>query len=172
MKFLLLAFVLLFRLPAVWACSCVTERLPEAQKIAKARAQASLVFTGRVESTAVVTRTDSVHFRTRAGADTLVISRQQYLQVTFTIREQLKGRPVAGTVAVLTAGSGAACGASFQVGTDYLVYAYRVEEAYSSRVGMYPVRPYFATDLCTRNKELRATSAAELRQLQELAHHD
>lgn len=170
MKTLLLIWCLLLSGGGAWACSCVNEKSPEKQKIAKAHAQAGLVFTGRVVAEALVEKTDTTHFRTRSGADTVVTSRQQYLQYTFAITQQLKGQPVAAaTVAVLTARSGAACGISFQVGADVLVFAYSVDTAYSPRGTTKPVPPYFMTGLCTRSKELRYTEAAELRQLKQLA---
>ncbi|MBF9140925.1 hypothetical protein [Hymenobacter properus] len=171
LKFLFLTCTLLLQFSGAWACSCVNAKLPEKQKIAKAHAQANLVFTGRVVAEALVEKTDTVHIRTRTGADTVVTSSQQYRQFTFAVTQQFKGEPVAATVTVLTATMGASCGTSFRVGADVLIYAYRVDKAYGPRGTVHPVPPYFTTDLCTRNKELRDTQDAEVRQLQELARH-
>ncbi len=169
MKVLLLVATLLLNGSGARACSCVGEKIPEKQKIAKARAQASLVFTGRVVAVAEVVETDTVHFRTRAGADTVVTSQRQYRRYTFAVAQQLKGPPAGTTVAVRTDGPGSSCGVTYRVGADFVVFAYSVDSAYSLRGVARPVAPYFATGLCTRTKELRYTKAAELRQLRRLA---
>ncbi|MDO7846378.1 hypothetical protein Q5H92_08425 [Hymenobacter sp. M29] len=169
MKTLLLTCFLLLYLSGAWACSCISENLPEKQKIAKAHAQASLIFTGRLESVALVEKTDTIHFRSRAGADTVVTMRQQFRQYTFAITQQLKGAPAGATVVVLTDGPGSSCGVSYRAGADFVVFAYAIDTAYSPRGTARRVTPYFTTGLCTRTKELRYAKAAELRQLRRLA---
>ncbi|MDO7851456.1 hypothetical protein [Hymenobacter convexus] len=169
LKALLLTCVLLLNLSSVWACSCVSENIPEKQKIAKAHAQAGLVFTGRLESVALVEKVDTLHLRSRTGADTVVTLRQQFRQYTFAMTRQLKGSPAGATVVVQTDGPGSSCGVSYRVGADFVVFAYAIDTAYSPRGTVRPVTPYFITGLCTRTKELRYTKAAELRQLRRLA---
>jgi hypothetical protein len=169
MKILLLILTLLLNGSGAWACSCISENIPEREKIAKAQAQASLIFTGRVVSEEMVELTDTVHLRTRSGQDTVVTSRQQYRKYTFAVTERLKGQPTAATVAILTAGPGSSCGVSYRVGADFVVFAYAVDKVYTLRGVEKPIPPYFSTGMCTRTKELRYTQAAELRQLRQLA---
>ena len=170
MKTIFLAWVLLLNLSPAWACSCVEERISEKAKIAKARAQASLVFTGCVTAAEVVEMTDTAHLRARAGQDTVVTTRQQYRRYTFAVIRQLKGHSAATSVVVFTAGPGSSCGVSYRVGAELVVFAYMVDAADNLRGGTKKIPPYFVTGLCTRTKDLRSTKPAELRQLKRLAH--
>ncbi len=171
MKNLLLAVLLLFLTSsAAQACSCVGEKLPQEQLVAKAHGQASLIFTGRVVSVEDVTITDTTHFRSpAAGADTVLISRRQARRYTFAVTETLKGTAGGPMVVVVTAGAGSSCGVSYAVGSERLVYAYTVDTTQDLTGVLKKIKPYFATGLCTRTQDLRATKASELRQLRQLA---
>lgn len=172
MKTILLVWVLLLNLCPAWACACVEERIPEKAKIAKAQAQAGLIFTGRVTSAEVVEMTDTAHLRVRAGRDTVVTTRQQYRKYTFAVIRQLKGHSVATSVVVFTDGPGSSCGVSYRVGAEFVVFAYLVDTADNLRGATKKISPYLVTGLCTRTKELRSTKSAELRQLKRLARQD
>jgi hypothetical protein len=172
MKVFLLACCFLMSCANAWACSCIEERISEKAKTAKARAQASLVFTGRVVAEELIEVTDTTHLRTRTGQDTVLTVRVQQRKYTFAVRQLLKGQASAATVPVLTAGPGSSCGVSYKVGDDYVVYAYAMDTATNLRGVEKKITPYFATGLCTRTKELCYTQAAELRQLQRLARHN
>jgi hypothetical protein len=169
MKYLLLACFVLFQLPAARACSCIEDRIPEKEKIAKAWAQAQLVFTGRVVAEELVEMTDTTHLRTRTGQDTVITVRVQYRKYTFAVEQPLKGPASPATVVVFTAGPGSSCGVSYKVGAGYVVFAYTVATATNLRGVERKVAPYYLTGLCTRTKELRHTQQAELRQLRQLA---
>lgn len=169
MKTLLLASVLFLVSSRAWACSCVGERISEKAKIAKAQAQASLVFTGRVTSEELVEMADTAHVRSRSGRDTVLTARQQFRKYTFAVIQQLKGQPVASSVVVFTAGPSSSCGVSYRVGAEFVVFAHVVDTASNARGAERKIAPYFVTGLCTRTKELRYSRAAELRQLKRLA---
>ncbi|MCC2548624.1 hypothetical protein LJY25_19405 [Hymenobacter sp. BT175] len=170
MKALFLTAILLFLLPDARACSCVTENIPQKQQIAKAYAQASLIFTGRVTAVEDVTSMDTTQLTSPAtGRDTLLISRRQFRRYTFAVQRQLKGVAVGPTVMIVTDGPGSSCGVSYAVGSERLVYAYTVDMTQDLAGVVKKVAPYFVTGMCTRTQELRYTQAAELKQLRKLA---
>ena len=169
MKAFLFVCCLLLSCANAWACSCIEDRISEKEKIAKARTQAQLVFTGRIVSEELIEAMDTTHLRTRTGQDTVLTTRVQYHKYTFAVTESLKGPAGPATVAVRTAGPGSSCGVYYKVGAEYVVFAYTVDTAQNLRGVERKVTPYYVTGMCTRTKELRATPATELQQLRRLA---
>ena len=171
MKTILAAcIIILLTLPSAWACSCVGERISEKQQVAKAYAQASLIFTGRVTSVEKVTRVDTVHARSRhSGRDTVYNIPHSDVRYTFAVSRVWKGKPIGPTVVLVTAGPSSSCGVSYAVGSERLVYAHSVDEEDNHRGSTRKIPPYYSTGLCTRTKELRYTQRREIRQLGHLA---
>lgn len=166
---LVLAFILL-RFSVAQACSCVGERISEKKKIAKAYKQDALIFTGRVLRADTRRAGDTLHGRSQfSGVDTVYTLRQATVRYTFAVSRLLKGPAGAATVTVSARTDGSACGKVFRLGTDYLVHAYLLDQEQSLSGNLKRIPPYFATGLCQRTKELRATRRAELRQLARLA---
>jgi hypothetical protein len=169
-NFFLLSITLLLAYSRAWACSCVDDKLPENHKIAKSYAQSSVVFTGRVTKvepfiTTTVVRARSPH----SGQDTTYTQRHESLRYTFAVSQLLKGEAVGPTVLVETESQSAACGVSFAVGSEQLVYGYTVAKQAdtSQKVQNIPLR--YATSLCSRHQELRNVKLSELRQLRQMA---
>jgi hypothetical protein len=153
-KLILLAAFLLASAPT-WACSCIAEDVPEAHKITKSFQRATLVFAGRV------VKAEPVPAATAPDAAALPMARVRY---TFAVKRLYKGEQVDSTVVLETPAQSAACGVSFTVGSEHLLYANTTGPAAS------PGQPRYAISLCDRHQALSNVKASELRQLKQMAY--
>ena len=153
-KLILLISLLLASTPA-WACSCIAEDVPEAHKITKSFQRATLVFAGRV------LKAENVPAAAAQDAAVTPIAKVRY---TFAIKRLYKGEQVDSTVVLETAAQSAACGLSFTVGSEHLLYANTASPAAGKG------QPHYAVSLCDRHQALRDVKASELRQLKQMAY--
>lgn len=155
-KIILLIVLLLTSAPA-WACSCIAEDVPEAHKITKSFQRATLVFAGRV------LKAENVPATAAQDAAVMPVARVRY---TFAITRLYKGEQLDSTVVLETAAQSAACGVSFTIGSEHLLYA----NTNSPAVGAAKGQPHYAVSLCDRHQALRDVKSSELRQLKQMAY--
>jgi hypothetical protein len=135
------AFGLLLVIPARYAAACSCESSgPSCQNYFRVDA----VFAGTVTSISEVPDPDAPPLR----PDELRIPRS--VRVEFALSNAFRGGITGATVSVRTAGSGPACGYTFKVGEQYLVYAYRPKDGSG-----------LAVSLCSRTRPL-ANAAEDL----------
>ncbi|MDO7875764.1 hypothetical protein Q5H93_13555 [Hymenobacter sp. ASUV-10] len=155
-KIILLLALLLAGAPA-WACSCITEDIPEAHKITKSFQRATLVFVGRVLKAENVAAAPQ-------DAAAMPVAKVRY---TFAITRLYKGEKVDSTIVLETPAQSATCGVSFIVGSEHLLYANTTSPA-TGAVGK--SQPHYAISLCDRHQALRDVKSSELRQLKQMAY--
>ena len=113
------AFGLLLVIPARYAAACSCESSgPSCQNYFRVDA----VFAGTVTSISEVPDPDAPPLR----PDELRIPRS--VRVEFALSNAFRGGITGATVSVTTAGSGPACGYTFKIGEQYLVYAHRPKD--------------------------------------------
>jgi hypothetical protein len=127
---ILIVFAFLLTVDQVYACSCA-EPLPPKE----AAAQAQAVFTGIVTNHEASSDEDPTSFDRR---------RRRY---RFTVTSVLKGE-VGTTVDVYTGLGGGDCGYYFELGHEYLVYAFGTPKALS-------------TNICSRTKLMEPPSRVQ-----------
>src|SRR5688500_14372353 len=102
--FLVAIAVFVFSLRAVHACPCAAEGPPCVEYW-----KASAVFRGRVEAIERAAPVSDDPLRSRT--------------ITFTVLEAFSGVNGRSTIQITTPGSSAACGLTFTLGHEYVVYA-------------------------------------------------
>ncbi|WP_162910801.1 hypothetical protein [Hymenobacter oligotrophus] len=71
----------------------------------------------------------------------------------FRVKHLYKGSAQTDTLSVQSSGSSAACGSSFNLDTDYLIYSWLRDVKPQSILDLGPqVSPYLYTSICSRNK--------------------
>jgi uncharacterized membrane protein len=112
-------------LPQLWGCSCVGESTPCA-----ATGSAAAAFSGTIlevidPPNPVTVRTGGLALAGRVAGDTKVILPRPLRSVRIRIDEVLSGvDPAQQEIEILTGQGGGDCGYPFQVGTNYVIYAY------------------------------------------------
>lgn len=147
MKFCLYLGSLLFALSSFAnACSCIDQKLPMSEILAKNDA----VFTGKA---------------IKKSSEKLIGS--QFDVVEFRIAENYKSAS-AKSVLVKTANQSAACGFPFEEGETYLVFAYTFPDEKKSS----DAKVQYGTGLCSKTKAIKyaETDLQELNKLKNAAH--
>src|SRR5262245_1837235 len=132
---------LLFLLPDRYAAAC---SCPRSGPACQGYFQVDAVFAGTVTSISEVPAPDAPPLR----PNEFRIPRS--VRVDLTISNVFRGSIRGATVSVTTAGSGPACGYTFKVGEQYLVYAYRPKDGSG-----------LAVSVCSRTRPL-ANAAEDL----------
>jgi hypothetical protein len=153
------------------ACTCVSVRASEKQKIATAYRQEALIFVGRVLRVDTVATTDTIQVADHGPAEQRIrLIRREELRYTFAVSRQFKGPQNIATVQLFTETQSSMCGKQFAIGSEHLVYAFQVSLKVSPYGGApVPVPPYFATSICDRNQPINRVKRGELRYLARLA---
>ena len=87
----------------------------------------------------------------------------------FKVSDFIEGKNEADFIVIASTAGGADCGISFDLNTDYLVYAY-IHDYYLNSMGEgTKLEPYYSSSICTRTKTLKNTSNREIRKLKRLA---
>ena len=132
------------------ACSCTGK-----STIRQAVKKADVVISAKVLKSSVLYLEDSLF-----GG--LVKYEAEY---TVLIREVYKGQSLRDTVKILTGlGSGDRCGYKFEVGEEYIIYAY-YQGRYSPKDKV--INKFLRTGLCTRTKRLEDKEIRKLRHLKD-----
>jgi hypothetical protein len=170
-RVLIIALYLFLHVSVAEACTCVSARTSEKQRIATAYRQEALIFVGRVLHVDTVATTDTVQVADRGPVEQRIrLIRREQLRYTFAVSRQFKGPQDSSTVQLYTETQSSMCGKQFTIGSEHLVYAYQVSLKASPYGGPpVPVPPYFATSICDRNQPISRVKRGELRYLARLA---
>ena len=162
---------LLLHVAVAEACTCVSARASEKQKIATAYRREALIFVGRVLRVDTVAATDTIQVADRGPVEQRIrLIRHEELRYTFAVSQQFKGSQNVSTVQLYTETQSSMCGKQFAIGSEHLVYAFQVRLKASPHGGPpVPVPPYFATSICDRNQPINRVKRGELRYLARLA---
>lgn len=147
MRVVITAALIVITLPRLWGCSCLGSGTP-----CDAAGKASAAFIGTVLEISEPTRpvgfaTTRTGLGRRTAGDGPTFLPRPLRKVRIQIHEVLNGvDPTETEIEVLTGQGGGDCGYTFQVGTDYVIYAYNNSEG------------SLETGICSRTQPLaRAT---------------
>ncbi len=158
MKGIILAiFTLLIGINNIQAnCDC------EELSLKKAYNSSDLIFTGKLVKKEVLTEEINAP---------KIESKQLYTRViyTFELKQLFKGKATNRIIQIQTKYNNI----NFEKGKLYLVYAYLSKYLLTNNfyINGEKVTPFFATDICTRTKELQLVEKKELKKLKKYAKH-
>jgi len=148
----------------VYACTCVEINESIGKKIEKAFLKSDLIFVGKV--------IDKQFKETEIYVPELDSKQKYYRAIyTFELINLFRGQPDKEEIEIVTTASSNSCGFEFQVGEVYLVYSnqYNQRIAFSPYLNQERVKPFYATDICTRTEKVNKVEKIEIRKLKRMA---